>query len=1024
MEVAQKLAESLMSNIASRFATILLGLCFGSACLRVANADIALPGSQPTSADNALATIHVRPGFRAELMAAEPIVIDPVAFDWGPDGKLWVVEMGDYPLGLDGAWKPGGKGSPGGRVRFLEDTNGDGQYDKSTLFLDGLSMPNGVLPWRKGVLVSAAPEIFYAEDTDGDGKADVRKPLFVGFGEGNPQLRINGLRYGLDGWVYCANGWSNGVVKSVATGQEVNLAGHDVRIRPDEGLIELESGVSQFGRNRDDWDNWFGENNSYPLWHYVLAARYQRRNPHVTPLDPIQQLLLPPNPQVFPKSPQEKRYHTLEQSGRYTSACSAMIYRDSLLFGTNGGGKTKRPEDEIRHAFTCEPFHNVVQHNLVLDDGATFRSERDPAESEQDFFASSDRWCRPVMVRTGPDGALWIADMYRYMIEHPEYLTPEGREELKPFYRLGDDCGRLYRVVSEKRRPRPVRRLDRLNTAELVAALDSPSGWQRDTAQMLLVWRRDAAAKEPLVAILKSSENALARLHALVTLSELGLLEEPAVLAALSDNHALVRRQAVRIGESWLADHSEVANKIVMLALDKNAHVQVAVAQTLGGRKDREIGLVLSYLIKKSHSTDNARQHDPPIKTEIDVNQWLFAAALSSVRKENVSLLLELMVKPQVFDSRQAETLGPIISSALGYGETDAVRRVLTVVAAADRNGAYTPAKLSAVVAISDALERHKSSLAIFTEGDDKTRAALAKLVDFSRTQAHDTKADDSLRSLAAAVLARAPIDREAELDRLAHMLKPDTPEALQLDVVAAISRGSDVRNAGRLLSGWEMASPRVRERMLNALLARDAWLLELFTAIERGDVASAEFDATRRARLLGHKNAAIRERAAKMLGTSIDADRAAVIAKYDAALTGQGDKLRGAQLFAKHCANCHRFAGAGTDVGPDLAAITDKSPKSLLTAILDPNLAVEPRFRLYQALTKDGEAISGVMASETAHSVTLISQDGRRHSLARADLERFQATDKSMMPEGLEKELDVQAAADIIEHLRTGAAK
>ena len=255
-----------MCRVACRRAILVFGLTvFATALAAAAKAKAPAPDSPPTPADKALATIHVRPGFRAELVAAEPMVVDPVAFDWGPDGKLWVVEMGDYPLGLDGAWKPGGKGAPGGRVRFLEDANGDGAYDKSTVFLDGLTMPNGVLPWRRGVLITAAPEILYAEDTDGDGKADVKKPLFVGFGEGNPQLRVNGLRYGLDGWVYCANGWSNGKVKSIATGQQVNLAGHDVRIRPDEGLIELESGVSQFGRNRDDWDNWFGENNSYPL---------------------------------------------------------------------------------------------------------------------------------------------------------------------------------------------------------------------------------------------------------------------------------------------------------------------------------------------------------------------------------------------------------------------------------------------------------------------------------------------------------------------------------------------------------------------------------------------------------------------------------------------------------------------------------------------------------------------------------------------------------------------------------------
>lgn len=1018
-------------RVACRLAIVLLGLT--SIVVPRSSAvgdDAPSPDSPPTPADKALATIHVRPGFRAELMAAEPMVIDPVAFDWGPDGKLWVVEMGDYPLGLDGAWKPGGKGAPGGRVRFLEDTNGDGAYDKSTVFLDGLTLPNGVLPWRNGVLITAAPEILYAEDTDGDGKADVKKPLFVGFGEGNPQLRINGLRYGLDGWVYCANGWSNGVVKSVATGQEVNLAGHDVRIRPDEGLIELESGVSQFGRNRDDWDNWFGENNSYPLWHYVLAERYARRNPHIAAADPIEQLLLPPNPRVYPKSPQEKRYHTFEQSGRYTSACSAMIYRDALLFGASGGGKSKQPEDEIRHAFTCEPFHNVVQHNLVFDAGATFRTERDPAETEHDFFASSDRWCRPAMVRTGPDGALWIADMYRYMIEHPEYLTPQGRDELKPFYRLGDDRGRLYRVYPDARRPRPIRRLDRLSTAELVAALDSPSGWQRDTAQMLLVWRHDAAAVEPLVEMLRRGASPLARVHALATLAELGVLEEPVALAALGDAHPLVRRQAIRIAESSLADHEEAAATVARLAEDENAKVRLQAALSLGAAASEPAaaGLVRAVAASVQVSPNGVAKCD----------ERLVEAVLTSAHKANVAALVDAALGDDALEASlprvdaasadaarnalRAAYLGPLVSTALGSGEDRAVRRVLARLVES-RDGKYAAWQMQGIVALADALERHKTNLADYTDRDAAAREALAKLVVAARGIAEDVTADVALRSLSAGVLARAPDDREAELDRLAALLSVQTPPAVQRDIVDALARGRDAKNARRLLGGWKAASPEVRERMLDALLAREAWLGELFAALERGEVLAADFDATRRGRLLAHKDAAIRGRAEKLLAQSIDADRAKVVAQYAEALALEGNAERGAALFAKHCATCHRFAGAGTDVGPDLAAITDKSPKSLLASILDPNQAVEPRFRLYQALTVDGQVISGVMASETAHSVTLVAQDGRRHALARSELEQLQVTAKSLMPEGLEKELNVQAAADVMAHLR-GAAE
>src|SRR5262249_21508740 len=202
---------------------------------------------QALSPEASLRSIRTRPGFTVELVAAEPLVQSPIAFAWGPDGKLWVVEMGDYPLGADG------KGKPGGRVKYLEDTKGTGKYDKATVFIDNLSFPTSVMPWRKGVIVTCAPEIFYAEDTKGTGKADVRIPLDTGFREGNPQHRANSLVWGLDNWVYGANGDSGGVVASAKRKTTVDIRGHDFRIRPDSGDIELQSGQTQYGRSRDDW---------------------------------------------------------------------------------------------------------------------------------------------------------------------------------------------------------------------------------------------------------------------------------------------------------------------------------------------------------------------------------------------------------------------------------------------------------------------------------------------------------------------------------------------------------------------------------------------------------------------------------------------------------------------------------------------------------------------------------------------------------------------------------------------------
>ncbi|HET6883433.1 MAG TPA: PVC-type heme-binding CxxCH protein, partial [Pirellulales bacterium] len=362
---------------------------------------------QARSPQASLESWVARPGFQVELVASEPLTMDPVAFAWGADGKLWVVEMADYPLGIDG------KGTPGGRVRFLEDRDGDGRYDTSTLFLDGLSYPNGVMPWRKGVLVTCAPEIFYAEDSDGDGKADVRKTLYRGFGEGNPQHRVNGLRWGLDNWVYCANGDSGGGIEPVgqafepdvsksgdATGRQagkpdlrapIQIGGRDFRIRPDEGLIEAQTGQTQFMRERDDWGNWFGNNNSHPMYHFVLDDHYLRRNPHLAPPEPrVQVSLAPGAAPVFPASRTLPRFNDQNASDRFTSACSAIIYRDEL-FGPHFAG----------NSFVAEPVHNLIHREIVYSDGATFHSRRADDEQRSEFLASSDNWCRPTMIRVG-----------------------------------------------------------------------------------------------------------------------------------------------------------------------------------------------------------------------------------------------------------------------------------------------------------------------------------------------------------------------------------------------------------------------------------------------------------------------------------------------------------------------------------------------------------------------------------------------------------------------------------------------
>ncbi|HBJ82976.1 MAG TPA: hypothetical protein DDZ88_03695, partial [Verrucomicrobiales bacterium] len=366
--------------------------------------------SQPLSPEDSAKKWHVREGYRIELVAAEPVVLDPVAFDWDEKGRLWVIEMADYPLGMDG------NGKAGGRVVMLEDKDADGRYDKRSVIVSDLSYPTGILTWREGVIVTAAPDIFFISP---DG---TKKVLYTGFSTGNQQLRVNGLRWGMDGWVYCAAGAHHGgynkgtQIECKLTGEKIDLGSRDFRFKPDTGEFDPQSGPSQFGRARDDWGHWFGVQNSFPLWHYVLQDHYLRRNPHVIPPDPIHQLF-PRNPPVYPASSMEKRFHSFDQAGRFTSACGIEVYLDRVLF-----------EDGKTHAFTCEPFSNLVQHHVLEEDGVTFKAVPDSshlaprdeqtasksgnaskqenaqlitrsgdghsAVAHHDFLASEDRWCR------------------------------------------------------------------------------------------------------------------------------------------------------------------------------------------------------------------------------------------------------------------------------------------------------------------------------------------------------------------------------------------------------------------------------------------------------------------------------------------------------------------------------------------------------------------------------------------------------------------------------------------------------
>jgi len=958
------------------------------------------PDDPPLSPADSLAAIFVRQGYEIELVAAEPLVKDPVAIAWGTDGRLWVAEMADYPSGMDG------QGKPGGRIRFLEDTTSDGTYDHSTVFLDGVRFPTGIMPWRDGVLITAAPEILYAEDTDGDGRADKREVLYSGFQEGNQQLRVNGLSWGLDNWIYCASGAHHGgygadrQLRALKTDKAIVLGSRDFRFRPDSGAIDPQSGPSQYGRNRDDWGNWFGQQNSHPLWHFVLQDHYLRRNPHFAPPDPRKQLVGPSNPPVYPAKNPQKRFHSFEQSGRFTSACSAIVYRDKLLFPR---------EAATQHAFTCEPFHNLVQHNVIVDDGVSFTSHRDPAETDTDFFASKDRWCRPVMVRTGPDGALWIVDMYRYMIEHPEWLTPEGRKELEPFYRLGDDRGRIYRVFPKGQKPREIKNLAALDTVELVAALDSPNGTQRDLAGQLLQWRGDKSAVTLLEEMAQQCPNPLGRLHALCALDGLELLSPKLVQHALGDEHAGVRRHAIRLAEPFADRHGDLLLAALRYVDDPDAKVQLQLACTLGRWPGRDSAEALAKLAV----TDAA---DP----------YLAAAVTSSINQHNLGDVLTFAMAERK-NPAAGRRVGQLLALSVTFDNRSATLDGLETILRIDQP-VDVPWQFETVAGLLDALERHGTSLeALVRDEGDRGREVLrqvASLIERARTTSLNAQANVSLRVAAVRLLARLPDQRAEDLRQLRSLLTPQTPPAIQIAVVRHLGSQSDPTIGEILLADWPSHAPRLRSEILSILARRPSWLTALLDAIEKGQVARADIDAATRQSLLVYRDKAIRERTTTLLADSGSADRRKVLLEHQAVLKLAGLPDRGQAIFKKHCANCHKLDNVGHDIGPNLRSLTDTKPSSLLTSILDPSAAVDGKFVTYIVLTDDGRTFTGMIASETGNSITLVEKENKQHVILRTQIEDIHSTGMSLMPDGLEKVITHQEFADLISYLRTKDSK
>jgi putative heme-binding domain-containing protein len=725
----------------------------------------------------------------------------------------------------------------------------------------------------------------------------------------------------------------------------------------------------------------------------VLADRYLARNPYVPSASAIQFVLPPNSPEVHPASRPEKRFHSFQEAGHFTSACGGMIFGDSRLFG---------PSEKI-HAFTCEPFHNLVQHNILTDSGVSFTAERPSGEGRFDFFASEDRWCRPVMARTGPDGALWIADMYRYMIEHPDWLPPEGKEELLPHYRLGDDRGRIYRVVPIER-PSTASPWELLSgdTAEIVKALESRNDWQRDKAQQMLLWSNDSSAVPMLKKLATSSASPQTRVQAYATLDGMQRLSNAMRIKALSDRHARVRENAVRMAEA--STNAAVQSAAIGLVNDPDEKVCLQLAFTLGQWPGKVNGEALVALARRFY-------RDPMFQSAI------MSSALEHASTFAIGIAQSELQVVQAFRE-------PIVRQSVGLKDTKVLNVLL--VDALNSVGKDKTHKLDELLWT---LQRVGVSFEDFltSDADQELLASLNQLETSFQQLSMDAK-DDRLgwedRIAAAKPLCRTKKHREQGLLVLSQGLKPSVALEYQQQILAILLQSGHDGALVHLASAWPEFSPTLRTQAVDVWMSRADWARDLLDQIEHGVIHASGIEFLQRDRLLQYPDPIIAERAATLFQSKNTAKRQDIIVTYRNAFELRGEITKGREVFERACASCHRKDKIGNEVGPNMATVIEHTNEKLLVNILDPNADIQPGFQAYNVLLESGEVLTGLLVGETANSVSIQSANGITQTISRLEIEQLSNSNLSLMPEGLESILTQQDLADVIAFIRQPIAK
>ncbi len=917
--------------------------------------------------EQALAAFQIQDALKVELVASEPLTASPCAMAFDERARMFVAENRGYPRGpLEGE-------PPMGMIAMLEDTDHDGRMDKRTVFADGLSFPNGVLPWKDGLIVTCSPDLLFLRDTNGDGRADEKTVLLTGFDtQKSTQLRVNGPTVGPDGCIWLASGLSGGRVSNPAHPEfeALELKG-DLRFDPRTGRFEAIAGRSQYGHSIDAFGRRFICMNRIQVQHVVMPLNALRHNVNFAFSDTVQNCPQPAQNHLLRGGAGAARIFPISQNlttadshaGTFSAACAVSVWQ--------GGNLT--PEF-VGAVFSCDPTGNLVHVDRLETQGASYAAV--PLLNGTEFLASREDWFRPVFLGSGPDGALYICDMTRKVIEHPDYLPEEVRKHTD--FESGRSLGRIWRVIRKKGASAPVSIPPQQTTEQWIARLGSMNAWERQTAFRKLVEQETFSVAAPLAA---SFERGL-RADTVVSLMRLAKytnsLEETLLLRALRHRDPEVREVALGMLPSAL--NPELKSVVQSLAKDIDPKVRFHCALALGG-----LGAGIEEPLAEIARRDGA-------------DKWTRAAVLGSAGGLEAKLL-ELLLKsksavPQTFISN----LSKLIAKT-----TEAPKR------AAVLNVLLEHASTSETVRLAIASGFSESLPAVTPD------SVLAKTIEAAKQSARQP---GPVRTLAIDLLGGTNFETAGET-LLALLSEPDAE--IQAAGVTALSRFGDKATATALLEAkrWNVLAPALRDSVLNALISRPALADALLDHIEAKTVSASSIDSRRRQVLLASRDARLKERATKLFAQAASVDRMKAFESAKEALALAPHPVDGREVFRRACASCHRMDREGYAVGPDLFDIRRQPKENILLHIVVPEFEIAPGFMSYLVEAQDGRTLLGVMSSETPESITLRQPGGQEDTILRAQIKSLQASPLSLMPQGFESALKKQELADLLAYLR-----